>query len=74
MIDQELVARIQFEYGPFNIYSKTLLRDFFAFFENRPYTLFLITPKGLQAQPKYDVRLENFIYKNFAALHSSVHP
>ena len=74
MIDDERILRIQFEYGPFNIYSKTLLKDFFTFFDNRPYALFLILPRGLKRIPKYDHRLENFVYKNFVALHASLDP
>ncbi len=72
LFDKELIFRIQFEYGPFNIYSKTLLKDFFSFFEDRPYTIYLILPRGLKKIQAYDFELENFVYKNFVALHDSI--
>ncbi|NND34057.1 MAG: FkbM family methyltransferase [Saprospiraceae bacterium] len=72
MIEAEQIKRIQFEYSAFNIYSRTMLRDFFSFFQDRPYSIFQIMPKGLREIPIYDFSLENFIYKNFAVLHHSV--
>jgi FkbM family methyltransferase len=74
LINRELIHRIQFEYGPFHILSKTWLRDFFSFFEGRPYIIYLVLPKGLKEVPEYNIKLENFIYKNFVAIHESVVP
>ena len=72
MIEQEMIMRFQFEYGPYNIYSRTLLKDFYTLFEGRPYTFFQILPDGLNKVHNYDFQLENFVYKNFAVLHHSV--
>ncbi len=74
MIRNEGIRRIQFEYGPFNIYARVLLRDFFAFFQDLPYDIYKITPRRLIPLPAYDPRLENFQYKNFAVLHHSIRP
>ncbi len=72
LIEAGRIRRIQFEYGPYNIYAHVLLRDFFMFFEGLPYTLYQLMPKGILKVPTYDLRLENFVYKNFVALHDSV--
>jgi FkbM family methyltransferase len=74
MIREGRIRRIQFEYGPPNIYARVLLRDFYAFFHGLPYAIFQITPHGLTPFPEYQPSLENFHYKNFAALHHSVRP
>ncbi len=72
MIREGRIKRIQFEYGPCNIYSRVLLRDLFTFFEDQEYDVYKITPRKLVKQRAYDPRLENFQYKNFAVLHSSL--
>jgi FkbM family methyltransferase len=72
MLREGRVRRIQFEYGPSNIYSRVLLRDMFAFFEDLDYDVFKIVPRDLVRVKTYDPQLENFQYKNFAALHSSL--
>ena len=72
MIRKGRIKRIQFEYGPCNIYSRVLLRDFFTFFEDLEYDVYKITPRELVKLRAYDPRLENFQYKNFAALHPSL--
>jgi FkbM family methyltransferase len=74
MIRAGRIRRIQFEYGPYNIYARVLLRDFYAFFAGLPYTIHQVTPGGLVPLPEYPAHLENFVYKNFAALHHSVLP
>lgn len=74
LLREERIRRIQFEYGPFNIPARVLLRDVFAFFAPLPYTIYHILPRGLVEVPEYDLRLENFVYKNFAVLHRTVQP
>jgi len=69
MIQEGRIKRIQFEYGPCNIDSRVLLRDLFTFFETLEYDVYKITPRKLVKLRAYDRRLENFQYKNFAALH-----
>ena len=72
MIHEGRIKRIQFEYGPSNIYSRVLLRDLFAFFDDLEYDIYKITPRALVSVREYDPLLENFQYKNFAALHRSL--
>jgi FkbM family methyltransferase len=67
MIREGRVARIQFEYGPRNVYARVFLRDFFMFFTDLPYTLYQVMP-GRLAPVTYSHRLENLQYKNFVAL------
>lgn len=74
MIRNGRVQRIQFEYGPRNVFSRVFLRDFFLFFESLPYRIYQIMPRGLVPAHTYDRRLENLQYKNFVALRDSVHP
>jgi FkbM family methyltransferase len=74
MIREGRIRRIQFEYGPPNVYARVLLRDFYAFFHDLPYAIFQVTPHGLAPFPAYPLHLENFQYKNFAALHHSLRP
>jgi hypothetical protein len=49
------------------------LRDFFLFFEGRPYRLYLVKPRGL-LPVAYSHLLENLRYKNLVALHETVTP
>lgn len=71
MIREGRVRRIQFEYGPRNVYARVFLRDFFIFFAGMPYAMFQVLPRRL-APVVYTHRLENLQYKNFVALHESV--
>lgn len=72
MLQNEAVLRIQFEYGPFNVFSRVLLRDFYRFFEDRPYRMFLIKRFRLVPVDRMDLQYENFLLKNFLVLHRSV--
>ena len=72
MIGDGRIRRIQFEYGPRNIYSRVFLRDFYLFLEGLPYTMYQVTPRGLARVATYQPLLENLQYKNFVALHDSV--
>jgi FkbM family methyltransferase len=72
MIREGRIRRIQFEYGPRNVFARVFLRDFFVFFAGLPYRLYQVMPRRLAPVPAYDRRLENLQYKNFVALHDSV--
>jgi hypothetical protein len=64
------IRMIQFEYGGTYIDSRRLLKDVFDLVAPFDYKIFLIAPEGLTAVPRYDQRLENFQYKNFAMFRS----
>ena len=68
MLGNQRIKTIQFEYGGCNIDVGILLRDYFNFFQPLNYTLYKIYPGGLRRYPKYDQRIENFQYQNWAAL------
>jgi FkbM family methyltransferase len=72
MVREGRIRRIQFEYGPWNVYARVLLRDFYLFFHGLPYVVHQVTPRGLVPYPAYPPHLENFQYKNFVALHRDV--
>jgi len=59
---------IQFEYGGTYIDAKILLKDIFAFFENKPYEIYKMMQKNLQKINQYDPELENFQYANYLAI------
>jgi FkbM family methyltransferase len=68
-LESGILKAVQFEYGGTYIDSRRLLKDVFELLAPVDYTVFLITPDGLVAYPRYDQRLENFQYKNFVILH-----
>lgn len=72
MLQAGNIKRIQFEYGGTNIDSRVLLKDFFDLLLPLGFWVSRIMPKGLVPVPMYDQRLEDFKYKNFVALHSSL--
>jgi FkbM family methyltransferase len=63
--EHERIKMAQFEYGGSYIDSRILLKDFFDFFEDMNYNIFLLYPTRVRKIPRYDQRLENFQYKNF---------
>jgi FkbM family methyltransferase len=68
MLSGGKIKLIQFEYGGCNIDAKVFLKDIFEFFQPFAYSLFKLCPQRLQKLERYDVRLENFQYQNWAAL------
>lgn len=62
------IKAIQFEYGGCNIDAMVLLKDMFEFFHSFEYSFFKIYPDGLRPIARYDQRLENFQYQNWAIL------
>lgn len=71
MLKRELVKVVQFEYGGTYIDSRRLLKDAYAVFENKPYSIYLLHPDHLQFANIYDQSLENFYYKKFIAISRS---
>ncbi len=68
----ERVKIVQFEYGGCYIDARTLLRDFYEFFNGMNYSFFLLYPSWVLPVPHYDQRLENFQYKNFLIVNNEV--
>jgi FkbM family methyltransferase len=68
------IKRIQFEYGGCCIDARVLLKDIFELLSGYNYSIYKIMPNRIINIPEYDQRLENFIYKNFAAIHRSLNP
>lgn len=71
LFERNRINVMQFEYGGAYIDAKTLLRDFFEFFEKLDYTFYLLYPGRVRLVPRYDQRLENFQYKNFIVVNKS---
>jgi FkbM family methyltransferase len=72
MLSEGKIDRIQFEYGGCCIDARVLLKDIFELLTGFNFLIYKIMPKGLLRIPEYDQRLENFAYKNFAAIRKSV--
>jgi FkbM family methyltransferase len=68
MLNQKRILAIQFEYGGSFIDSRILLKDIFEFFQPLDYSFYKIYPHRLQRVERYDQRLENFQYQNWAVL------
>ena len=62
------IKLIQFEYGGCNIDAKVFLKDIFEFFQPFAYSFFKLCPQTLRKLERYDQRLENFQYQNWAVL------
>ncbi len=61
------IRMVQFEYGYINITTKTLLLDFYRFFEAHGYQVGKIFPKKVSFRP-YAFKYEDFIGPNFVAV------
>jgi FkbM family methyltransferase len=61
------IRLIQFEYGPFSIVSKDLLKDFYVFLNQYGYVIGKIYPNHIDLR-EYHVHSENFILSNFIAI------
>ena len=68
MLSSGQIGTIQFEYGGCNIDARVFLKDIFAFFTGYAYSFYKIYPKELRLVPRYDQRLENFQYQNWAII------
>ena len=72
MLSKGSIKQIQFEYGGCNIDARLLLKDLFEFFQPFAYTFYKIMPHGLRRVDRYDQRLENFNYANWAVIRSDL--
>lgn len=71
LLSNNSIRFIQFEYGGCNIDSRVLIKDIFEFFRGFPdYKIFKVFPTYLKDIEKYDQRLENFQYSNWAVINS----
>ncbi|MFM1794646.1 MAG: hypothetical protein RL642_1031 [Bacteroidota bacterium] len=61
------IRLIQFEYGPFSIVSKDLLKDFYSFLNQYGYMIGKIYPDHIHFRD-YHIHSENFILSNFIAV------
>jgi FkbM family methyltransferase len=66
------IRRVYFEYHGTFIKSSIFLRDIFRLFEGLDYRFYKLMPDHLQRVEVYDCRLENFQFKHFAIMHTSV--
>jgi FkbM family methyltransferase len=64
------IRLIQFEYGPFSIVSKDLLKDFYDFLNKYGYMIGKIYPDHIDFRD-YHIHSENFILSNFIAIKKS---
>lgn len=60
------IRLIQFEYGPFSIETKDLLKDFYEYLLNFGYVIGKIYPSHIDFRP-YHLHSENFVLSNFVA-------
>lgn len=72
LFESECIKIAQFEYGGCYIDSRILLRDFFDFFEEMAYEIYLLHPSRVCYIPRYDQRMENFRQKNFLVVNHKV--
>jgi FkbM family methyltransferase len=68
MLSQGKIQQIQFEYGGSYIDARILLKDMFELLSSYGYRLHKICPHRLRSVDRYDQRLENFQYQNWAAI------
>lgn len=61
------IGLVQFEYGPMNLNSKFLLKDFYELFEKHGYRVGKIYPSWVDWSG-YSIEKENFILSNFVAV------
>ena len=63
----EATSVLQFEFGGCNIDTRTYFRDFWQFFQQRGFTLYRITPFGLDRLTRYRESDEFFSTTNYVA-------
>lgn len=66
MLQRKMIRFIQFEFGQFNIDSRTYFRDFWRLLGTN-YTIYRIVKDGLFEIKKYELTLEIFLTSNFLA-------
>jgi len=66
MFGRQAIDVVQFEYGRVSILNRFLLRDFYAFFNDRGYVVGKIFPNYVDIRP-YDLGDEDFLGPNYLA-------
>ncbi len=66
------IGVIQFEFGGCNIDTKTYFKDFWNFFDQNGFDLYVITPFSLHKVNQYSERFENFLTTNFLAVNKKM--
>lgn len=66
----QFIKLIQFEFGGCNIDSRSYFQDFFYFFKENDFTIYRITPLGLNLIDKYFESDEVFLTTNYLALNN----
>jgi FkbM family methyltransferase len=67
MFKSQSVNIVQFEYGMTNIYSKYLLKDYYAFFNSLGFKVGKILPSGVEFSD-YNPQMEDFLGPNYIAV------
>jgi len=62
------VDAVQFEYGPFSIYARSFLLDFFELFSSAGFDMYKISSDKLLYFSHYNTLLDNFSHSNWVAL------
>ena len=62
------VDLVQLEFGGTDIDSRTFFHDFWVFFEDKPFDLYRLTPKGFRKVENYDEKLEYFSFTTYLAV------
>ena len=62
---------LQFEFGHCHIDSRTFFKDFWDYFNKESFSLYLITPRGLQKYEEYSDRFELFLTTNYLAVNNN---
>lgn len=69
MLDQRMIAAVQFEFGGCNVDTRTFFRDFYDFFEARDYAINIAGPGGrLTPVRRYREFNEQFATTNYIAI------
>lgn len=66
------VRLVQFEFGGCNIDTKTYFQDFWYFFKEKDFSIYIITPYGPQKISKYEESLEFFKTTNYIAVNKNL--
>lgn len=68
LLSNNKVKIIQFEYGPFSIYAKSFLKDFFEILQMHEFEMFKISPGKLLFYQEYNHVLDTFSHSNWLAV------
>jgi FkbM family methyltransferase len=62
---------LQFEFGHCHIDSRMFFKDFWDFFNEESFSIYLITPRGLHKYDEYSDRYELFLTTNYIAVNNN---